>query len=72
MSDKNLVPMGSKSFEDLKKVNEPSYHFAGSGKPIEGGKEAIMVSAPENHDIEHITHCDILRSQFGTSSLEKK
>jgi len=22
MSDKNLVPMGSKSFEDLKKVNE--------------------------------------------------
>jgi len=23
MSDKNLVSMGSKSFEDLKKVNEP-------------------------------------------------
>ena len=23
MSDKNLMPMGSKSFEDLKKVNEP-------------------------------------------------
>ena len=112
MSDKNLVPMGSKSFEDLKEVNEygaeywsareiqpllgytqwrrfedainraltsckqsgnePSHHFAGAGKPIEGGKEAIMMSAPANHDIEHITHCDILRSQFGTSSLEKK
>jgi len=23
MSDKNLVPMGSNSFEDLRKVNEP-------------------------------------------------
>ncbi len=82
MSDKNLVPMGSKSFEDLKKVNEygaeywsareiqpllgytqwrrfedainraltsckqsgtePSYHFAGAGKPIEGGKGAVQ------------------------------
>ncbi|MDO8747425.1 MAG: hypothetical protein Q7J70_07180 [Thermodesulfovibrionales bacterium] len=72
MSDKNLMPMGSKSFEDLKKVNEPSYHFAGAGKVIEGRKEAIMVSAPANHDIEHITHCDILRSQCGASSLEKK
>lgn len=85
MSDKNLVSMGSKSFEDLKQVfedlkqvneygaeywsareiqpllgytqwrrfedaikraitsckqsgNEPSHHFAGAGKPIEGGK----------------------------------
>ncbi|MEK6672782.1 MAG: hypothetical protein AABY42_04805 [Nitrospirota bacterium] len=72
MSDKNSVPMGNSSFEDLKKVSEPSHHFAGAGKPIEGGKEAIMVSAPANHDIEHITHCDILRSQCGTSSLEKK
>lgn len=76
--DKHLVSMGSKSFEDLKKVNEygaeywsareiqpllgyaqwrrfedavkraitscknsgnePHYHFAGAGKPIEGGK----------------------------------
>ncbi|MDP2279455.1 MAG: hypothetical protein Q8K51_14660 [Nitrospirota bacterium] len=72
MSDKNLVPMGSKSFEDLKKVNEPSYHFAGVGKMIESGKEAIMVSAPANHDIEHIKHCDILRFQYGASSLEKK
>ena len=82
MSDKNLVPMGSKSFEDLKKTNEygaeywsareiqpllgytqwrrfedaiqraltsckqsgnePSYHFAGAGKPIEGGKGAVQ------------------------------
>ena len=82
MSDKNLVPMGSKSFEDLKKVNEygaeywsareiqpllgytqwrrfedainraltsckqsgnePSHHFAGAGKPIEGGKGAVQ------------------------------
>ena len=50
----------------------PSYPFAGVGKMVEGGKEAIMVSAPANHDIEHITHCDMLRSQFGTSSLEKK
>jgi hypothetical protein len=72
MSDKKLVPMGSKSFEDLKKVNEPSYHFVGAGKPIEGGEEAIMMSVSANHDIEHITHCDVLRSQFGASSLEKK
>jgi len=82
MSDKNLVPMGSKPFEDLKKVNEygaeywsareiqpllgytqwrrfedainraltsckqsgnePSHHFAGAGKPIEGGKGAVQ------------------------------
>lgn len=82
MSDKNLVPMGSKSFEDLKKTNEygaeywsareiqpllgytqwrrfedavkraitsckqsgnePSHHFAGAGKPIEGGKGAVQ------------------------------
>jgi DNA-damage-inducible protein D len=82
MSNENLVPMGSKSFEDLKKVNEygaeywsareiqpllgytqwrrfedaikraltsckqsgnePSYHFAGAGKPIEGGKGAVQ------------------------------
>jgi DNA-damage-inducible protein D len=82
MSDKNLVPMGSTSFEDLKKVNEygaeywsareiqpllgytqwrrfedainraltsckqsgnePSHHFAGAGKPIEGGKGAVQ------------------------------
>ena len=82
MSDKNLVSMGSKSFEDLKKVNEygaeywssreiqpllgytqwrrfedaikraltsckqsgnePSHHFAGAGKPIEGGKGAVQ------------------------------
>jgi DNA-damage-inducible protein D len=82
MSGKNLVPMGSKSFEDLKKVNEygaeywsareiqpllgysqwrrfedainraltsckqsgnePSHHFAGAGKPIEGGKGAVQ------------------------------
>jgi DNA-damage-inducible protein D len=84
MSDKNLVPMGSKSFEELKKVNEysaeywsarelqpllgytqwrrfedavkraitsckqsgnePSYHFAGAGKPIEGGKGAVQLA----------------------------
>ena len=83
MSDKNLMPMGSMSFEDLKKVNEygaeywsareiqsllgytqwrrfedavkraltsckqsgnePSYHFAGAGKPIEGGKGAVQL-----------------------------
>lgn len=83
MADKNLVPIGSKSFEDLKKINEygaeywsardiqpllgysqwrrfedavkraltsckqsgnePAYHFAGAGKPIEGGKGAIQV-----------------------------
>lgn len=83
MSDKNLAPMGNKSFEDLKKVNEygaeywsareiqpllgysqwrrfedaikraatscknsgnePSYHFAGAGKPIEGGKGAVQL-----------------------------
>ena len=83
MSDKSLVPMGSKSFEDLKKVNEygaeywsareiqpflgytqwrrfedavkraitsckqsgnePSHHFAGAGKPIEGGKGAVQM-----------------------------
>ncbi|MBI5745865.1 MAG: hypothetical protein HZA13_02550 [Nitrospirae bacterium] len=82
MSDKSLVPMGSKSFEDLKKVNEygaeywsareiqpllgytqwrrfedavkraitsckqsgnePFHHFAGAGKPIEGGKGAVQ------------------------------
>jgi len=82
MSDKNLAPMGSKSFEDLKKTNEygaeywsareiqpllgytqwrrfedavkraitsckqsgnePSHHFAGAGKPIEGGKGAVQ------------------------------
>ena len=82
MADKNLVPMGSKSFEDLKKTNEygaeywsareiqlllgytqwrrfedavkraitsckqsgnePSHHFAGAGKPIEGGKGAVQ------------------------------
>ena len=83
MSDKHLVSMGSKSFEDLKKVNEygaeywsareiqpllgytqwrrfedaikraitscknsgnePHYHFAGAGKPIEGGKGAVQL-----------------------------
>ena len=83
MTDKNLVPMGSTSFEDRKKVNEygaeywsareiqpllgytqwrrfedaikraltsckqsgnePSYHFAGAGKPIEGGKGAVQL-----------------------------
>jgi len=83
MSDKNLVSMGSSSFEDLKKVNEygaeywsareiqpflgytqwrrfedaikraitsckqsgnePSHHFAGVGKPIEGGKGAVQI-----------------------------
>src|SRR3990167_11043299 len=82
MADKNLVSMGSKSFEDLKEVNEygaeywsareiqpllgytqwrrfedaikraltsckqsgnePSHHFAGAGKPIEGGKGAVQ------------------------------
>jgi len=81
MPDKNLISMGSKSFEDLKKINEygaeywsareiqpllgytqwrrfedavkraitsckssgnePSHHFAGAGKPIEGGKANI-------------------------------
>ena len=42
MSDKHLVSMGSKSFEDLKKVNESLHHFAGAGKVIdigEGGRE---------------------------------
>jgi len=83
MPDKNLAPMGNKSFEDLKKINEfgaeywsareiqpllgytqwrrfedaikraltsckqsgnePSYHFAGAGKPIEGGKGAVQM-----------------------------
>ena len=83
MSDKNLVPMGSKSFEDLKKLNEhgaeywsargiqsllgytqwrrfedainraltsckqsgntSENHFAGAGKPIEGGKGAVQL-----------------------------
>ena len=83
MADKNLVSMGSKSFEDLKEVNEygaeywsareiqpllgytqwrrfedaikraltsckqsgnePSHHFAGAGKPIEGGKGAVQL-----------------------------
>jgi len=84
MSDKNLVPMGSTSFEDLRKVteygaaywsvreiqpllgysqwrrfedavkraitsckqsgNEPSYHFAGAGKPIEVGEGAVQLA----------------------------
>ncbi|MEW6615959.1 MAG: BRO family protein [Thermodesulfobacteriota bacterium] len=83
MPDKNLVSLGSNSFEDLKKINdygaeywsareiqpllgytqwrrfedaikraitscknssnEPSYHFAGAGKPIEGGKGAVQL-----------------------------
>jgi DNA-damage-inducible protein D len=83
MPDKNLVSIGSQSFEGLKKINEygaeywsareiqpllgytqwrrfedaikraltsckqsgnePSYHFAGSGKPIEGGKGAVQL-----------------------------
>ncbi len=83
MPDKNLISMGSKSFEDLKKINEygaeywsarefqpllgytqwrrfedavkmaitscknsgnePQYHFAGAGKPIEGGKGAVQL-----------------------------
>lgn len=83
MPDKNLVSMGSQSFEGLKKVNEygaeywsareiqpllgyaqwrrfedaikralisckqsgnePSHHFAGAGKPIEGGKGAVQL-----------------------------
>jgi hypothetical protein len=30
--------MGSKSFEDLKKINESLYHFAGAGKVIDIGK----------------------------------
>jgi len=82
MTEKDLVTMGSKSFENLKKVhehgaeywsardlqpllgytqwrrfedainraitsckqsgNEPTYHFAGAGKPIEGGKGAAV------------------------------
>ena len=82
MSKKTLVPMGNKSFESLKKINEygaeywsareiqpylgytqwrrfedaikraitscnssgnnPAYHFAGAGKPIEGGKGAVQ------------------------------
>ena len=83
MSKKTLVPMGSKSFEGLKKINEygaeywsareiqpllgytqwrrfedaikrsitsckssgnePAHHFAGAGKPIEGGKGAVQM-----------------------------
>lgn len=83
MSEKTLVPMGSKSFEGLKKINEygaeywsareiqpllgysqwrrfedavkraitscyssgnePAHHFAGAGKPIEGGKGAVQL-----------------------------
>src|SRR4030067_1443403 len=82
MANKELSTIGSKSFEDLKKVNEhgaeywsarelqpllgytqwrrfedaikraitsceqsgnePSYHFADAGKPIEGGKGAVQ------------------------------
>ncbi len=82
MAKKDLITIGNKSFEDLKKVNEfgaeywsarelqpllgyaqwrrfedavkraatsckqsgnePSYHFAGAGKPIEGGKGAVQ------------------------------
>ncbi|MDO8446815.1 MAG: DNA damage-inducible protein D [Deltaproteobacteria bacterium] len=82
MANKELATIGSKSFEDLKKVNEhgaeywsarelqpllgysqwrrfddaikravtsckqsgnePSYHFADAGKPIEGGKGAVQ------------------------------
>src|SRR4030067_187968 len=82
MANKELSTIGSKSFEDLKKVNEhgaeywsardlqpllgytqwrrfedankraitsckqsgnePSHHFAGAGKPIEGGKGAVQ------------------------------
>lgn len=82
MSEKTLVPMGTKSFEELKKINEygaeywsareiqpllgysqwrrfedairraitscsssgnePFHHFAGAGKPIEGGKGAVQ------------------------------
>ena len=82
MEKKDLVAIGNKSFEDLKKVNEhgaeywsarelqpllgytqwrrfedainraltsckqsgnePSHHFAGAGKPIEGGKGAVQ------------------------------
>lgn len=82
MSGKTLVPLGSKSFESLKKINEygaeywsareiqphlgyaqwrrfedaikraitscnssgnnPAHHFAGAGKPIEGGKGAVQ------------------------------
>ena len=38
MSDKNLVPMGSKSFEDLKKVNEhgAEYWSARALQPLLG------------------------------------
>jgi len=38
MSDKNLVPMGSKSFEDLKKVNEygAEYWSARAIQPLLG------------------------------------
>jgi DNA-damage-inducible protein D len=83
MAKKDLVSIGSKSFEDLKKINEyeaeywsareiqallgysqwrrfedaikraltsckqsgnePAYHFANAGKPIEGGKGAVQV-----------------------------
>jgi DNA-damage-inducible protein D len=83
MAKKDLVAMGSKSFEELKKTNEfgaeywsardlqphlgysqwrrfedaisraitscdqsgnePSHHFAGAGKPIEGGKGAVQM-----------------------------
>ncbi len=82
MAKKDLITIGNKSFEDLKKVNEfgaeywsarelqpllgyaqwrrfedavkravtsckqsgnePPYHFAGAGKPIEGGKGAVQ------------------------------
>jgi len=38
MPDKHLVSMGSKSFEDLKIVNESLHHFAGTGKVIAIGK----------------------------------
>ena len=83
MPDKDLVSLGNKSFEDLKKTNEygaeywsareiqpflgytqwrrfedavkraitsckssgndPAYHFADAGKPIEGGKGAVQL-----------------------------
>ncbi|MDO8574815.1 MAG: hypothetical protein Q7R61_00870 [bacterium] len=82
MAKKDLVTIGNRSFEDLKKTNEfgaeywsarelqpllgyaqwrrfedavkraatsckqsgnePSHHFAGAGKPIEGGKGAVQ------------------------------
>jgi DNA-damage-inducible protein D len=83
MGKKDIVAMGSKSFEDLKRINDygaeywsardlqsllgysqwrrfedainraktsckqsgnqPSHHFAGAGKPIEGGKGAVQL-----------------------------